>query len=118
DHADLLAVLVEGLDEMVGRSEVIGDSLIEGLTEVRGAVEGSSDGVDIDLAGVVSSLLRLASVLPRATPGMVNAVDSGVIDRLLSSEVLNPQAVGQVAMVAQGLSHGAERFATQPVAIK
>ena len=35
DHADLLAVLVTGLDQLISRSEVIGDSVLGGIAELR-----------------------------------------------------------------------------------
>ena len=35
DHVDLLAILVIGLDGFVGRSEIIGEALAEGVSDIR-----------------------------------------------------------------------------------
>jgi hypothetical protein len=115
DHVDLLAILIEGLDQMVSRSEVIGDSIVESLAEVRGAGESSASAVDI--GAVVQSGIALAGVLPKATPGMVAAVESGAIDKLLASGVVSGQALDQVAMLARGLVTGTEDFGNNPVEV-
>lgn len=115
DHADLLAILVEGLDQMVSRSEVIGDSIVESLAEVREA--GSAASSPVDIGAVVQSGIQLAGVLPKATPGMVAAVESGAIDKLLASGVVSGQALDQVAMLARGLVQGTEDYDRSPVEI-
>ncbi len=116
NHADLLALLVEGLDGFVSRSEVIGDSVISSIADVRRAAE--ADGAsDVDVAGVLKSVVQLAGVLPKAAPGMVSAVESGAIDRLLTSELVSSQAVDQIEIVARGLTQGSARFASNPVEV-
>jgi|GEM_PF-623714 len=115
DHVDLLAILIEGLDQMVSRSEVIGDSIVDGLAEVRGATESTARPVDV--GAVVRSGIALAGVLPQATPGMVAAVESGAIDKLLASGVVSGEALDQVAMLARGLVKGTEDFGNSPVEV-
>ena len=55
DHADLLAVLVQGLDGFIARSEIIGNSLLDSVTELRESVAGNdvmgSTGVDLPKLG-------------------------------------------------------------------
>lgn len=119
DHADLLAVLVEGVDGLVARSEVIGSSLLGGVTELREAVEGNTTlrEADIDLAALVDAAAILASVLPKAAPGMAAAVESGAIDKLFSSGIVDDEAVDRVATLAQGLVEGGRKFTSDPVPI-
>jgi uncharacterized protein YoaH (UPF0181 family) len=108
DHVDLLAILIEGLDQMISRSDVIGDSIVESLAEVREA--GGSAASPVDVGAVVQSGIQLAGVLPKATPGMVAAVESGAIDKILASGVVSGDALEQVAMLARGLVQGTEEF--------
>ncbi len=119
DHAELLAVLVEGLDQFVARSEIIGDSLLANITDLRTTVENSPGLKDsgISFQEVTESAASLAAVLPKAAPGMVAAVESGAIDRLLASDLVSPAAVDQVAVLARGFARGKDDFANRPVEI-
>lgn len=64
DHADLLAVLVAGLDSMVSRGDTIADSLAAGVREV-----GSVAEVDMEqLVELVRSLGTLAPLLRDGLP--------------------------------------------------
>jgi len=119
DHADLVAVLVEGVDSLVARSEVIGGNLMGGVTELKEAVESNTAlrEADIDLAALVEAAAILASVLPQAAPGMAAAVHSGAIDKLFSSGIVDDEAVDRVATLAQGLVEGGRNFTSDPVPI-
>jgi hypothetical protein len=119
DHADLLAILVEGLDQFVSRSEVIGDSLLASIGDLRSTVQNSPGLKDsgVSVQQVTESAASLAAVLPKAAPGMVAAVESGAIDRLLSSDLVSPEAVDQIATLARGLARGKEEFSARPVDI-
>ena len=119
DRAELLAVLVEGLDQFVARSEIIGDSLLANITDLRTTVENSPGLKDsgISFQEVTESAASLAAVLPKAAPGMVAAVESGAIDRLLASDLVSPAAVDQVAVLARGFARGKDDFANRPVEI-
>jgi hypothetical protein len=84
DHADLLAVLVDGLDGFVARSEVIGDSLVSGLTDLRAAAASNTELQDagVDPGAVLRSALSLAAVLPRAAPSLVSVFERGGAENL------------------------------------
>ncbi len=77
DHADLLATLISGLDGLLRRAEVIGDSLASGVAEVR-ELSASSNGQwpwpSIDVAALSDSVTRLSAAVVDATP---------TLDRLL-----------------------------------
>lgn len=119
DRAELIAVLLEGLDQFVARTEVIGDSLVDGISELRSAV-GSNPAMrdsGVDLQALAEAGTSLAAVLPRAVPGIVAAVDGGVVEKLVNSGVLDGPAVDQVALLGQGLARGSREFAEQPIAV-
>lgn len=113
DHSDLLALLVESLDQFVARSEVIGDSLVAGLTELKGTTSGS----DLDVAALIQSAGSLASVLPQAAPGIVRLVETGTADKLIATTEVAAEAADQVQTLAQGLIKGSAQFASQPVQV-
>lgn len=119
DHADLLALLVEGLDQLVARSEIIGDSLLSNITDLRSTVENNPALKDsgVSMQELTESAASLAAVLPKAAPGMVSAVESGAIDRLLSSDLVSPAAVEQIAVLARGFVRGKDEFASRPVEV-
>lgn len=94
DHADLLAVLVQGLDGFVARSEVIGDSLISSFGDLRSVVAGNEALAAVDVGQLV-----------------------GAASKLASSELLSPEALDQVSVLARGLAKAGDRYATQPVEI-
>jgi hypothetical protein len=118
-HADLLALLVEGLDQFLARSEIIGDSLLSGIVELRSAVEGNAafkqSGVSV--GELTDAAASLAAVLPRATPGIVAAVESGAVDKLLASGVVSAEALDQMELLARGLVRGTEDFSSRPVQV-
>jgi Protein of unknown function (DUF1641) len=119
DHADLLAIIVAGLDGFVARSEVIGDSVIDSVAELRTVLSENTALADsgVDVKALVEAGVSLAAVLPEAAPGMVAAVRSGALDTLFASGVLGPEAIGQVAVVAAGLVQGGRDFAARPVEV-
>jgi hypothetical protein len=105
DHADLLALLVDGLDGFVARSEVIGESLVDGLAELRSAtsagVGASLENAKLEPAALLSAVISLAAVLPRAAPGLVSVFENDGGDHL--------------ALLTAGLSRGTADFARDPV---
>lgn len=115
DHADLLAVLVEGLSGLVARSEVIGDSVLDGVKELRETAAGVQG--ELDLAGLASAGVSLAGVLPQAAPRLVSAVTSGALDKLLATAEVSAGALDQVELLARGMVAGSEDFATRPVEV-
>lgn len=105
DHADLLAVLVDGLDGFVGRSETIGDSVISGLTELRGVVDSGALLPDLGapLPDLLAAVRQLAGILPQIAPQVVAAVEAGGADEL--------------ALFTTGLARGHADFIRNPVEV-
>ncbi|MBX6387632.1 MAG: DUF1641 domain-containing protein [Frankia sp.] len=95
NHAGLLAMLVGGLDGFVRRSEVISDSLAEGIGELRAGVGGRAQAVD--LAGLASGLAALSAAAKDILP---------LLDRLLASQILSAQAVDAVSLLAGAVVEG------------
>ncbi|AEA28456.1 protein of unknown function DUF1641 [Pseudonocardia dioxanivorans CB1190] len=100
DHADLLAILVVGLDGLVSRGEVIGASLADAIGELRG---GAEDLPSVDLKGLASSVATLSGSLSSATPAL---------DALLRSSLTDPKAVEVISQLAHALVVGRERIDT------
>ena len=96
DHAELVAVLLEGLDQLVARSEVIGDSVLAGVTEVREALSGTDRPLVLDV-----DLPRIADTATR----------------LVQSDLLDPTAVDTISLLARGLVRGGDDFAASPVPV-
>ncbi len=95
DHADLLAILVGGLDGLVKR----GDDLTGNLTSAVGELKGSgAAGAEVlrqlDLGGLAVSLLTLSGGLARATPA---------INTLLNSSLLDPRGAEVVSALGDAL---------------
>lgn len=96
DHADLLAILVEGLDGFVARSEVIGDSLVSSLTELRAVVADNET-----LSGAGADLGQLV----------------GTASKLAKSDLVKPEVVDQLSVLARGLVKGGTLYDASPVEV-
>jgi hypothetical protein len=119
DHADLLAVLLVGLDGFVSRSETIGDALTAGIGEIRELTASLPRPEGISGNDVVASLMTLSGVLPQLTRLLTHVVDSGVVDPLLNSGVLAPHTVERMAVVARALIRAdAGTEATEPMSVR
>ncbi len=110
DHADLLAVLVTGLDGFVRRGDAITDSLSSAVNDFKGAAAaGVVPGADalkgVDLPGLAQSLATLSNSLVGATPA---------INTLLSSRLTDPQAAEVLAALGQALVDGKAAAAADP----
>jgi Protein of unknown function (DUF1641) len=106
DHADLMAVLVTGLAELVGRGDTIADSLAEGVGELRAASPSSLPST-ADTVELVRALLTLS----RPMLGLLPA-----LERLLSSELTDPAVVDIGSVAARAAVRGAsDAAAQQPV---
>lgn len=101
-HADLVALLVEGLDGLIGRSDEIIGTLGEGIGELRTTVD-SNDAVagakSVNIGEIAGSLRDLAGVLPQ------------------TKELTDPATLAQLGVLARGLASGAERYRSDPVPI-
>jgi hypothetical protein len=104
-HADLLAVLVVGLNGLVTRGDTIADSLAGAVGELRGVTDGSKPWEGIDLAGLATSLATLSGSVIGATPAL---------NSLLSSQLTDPQAVEVISQLAQALVEGKAEAAKAP----
>lgn len=100
-HADLVALLVEGLDGLITRAEVIGDALIGGIQELKATV----DATDADRAGPsFAELLAAFRTLIDRAPAL--------------AELATPELVRQLAVAGRGVEAGTVAFAEDPVQIK
>lgn len=112
DHADLLAILVTGLDGFVRRGDEITASLSSTVEELRGA--GSPlpglDGVQaelrtVDVQALAAGLSSLAGAVADAAPAL---------NRLLRSQMLSPQVVDLLADAGEALVEGKAAAAADP----
>lgn len=113
EHADLLAVLVSGLDGLLRRSDVIGESLTSAIGDFKGDATGdavlSIPGVDalksVDLAGLAESFATLSNKLVGATPA---------INSLLDSRLTDPQATQVLGQLGEALVDAKAAIAQSP----
>ncbi|HYO01947.1 MAG TPA: DUF1641 domain-containing protein [Mycobacterium sp.] len=100
EHADLLAILVSGLDGLVRRSDTLGDNLTSAIGEFKGLNNGTKGipGIEslksVDLAGLAASFATLSDKVVGATPA---------INSLLESRLTDPQAVEVLAQLGEAL---------------
>ncbi|MGZ8801880.1 MAG: DUF1641 domain-containing protein [Mycobacterium sp.] len=90
DHADLLAVLVGGLDGFVRRSDDIANNLTSAIGELKGAeaqFPGAAALKDVNLTELANSLAMLTGGLVRATPAINTLMKSSLADER-AAEVL------------------------------
>jgi Protein of unknown function (DUF1641) len=108
DHADLLATMIVGLDGLLRRADVIGDSLASGVAEVRD-LAASSNGQrpwpSVDLAALSDTVTRLSAAAVDATPAL---------DRLLHSPLTDPQTAEVLAEIGEALLEGKQAAAADP----
>lgn len=102
DHADLLAIIVAGLDGFIRRGEEIGESLLSAVdefngTSLTGAIPGVASLKDVDLQALAGSLASLSGALVGATPAL---------NTLLTSRLTDPHAAEVLALLGQALVEG------------
>lgn len=76
DHAELLAVVVAGLDGLARKGDVISDTIAEVITEARAA--GRATGLDVR-----STSQQLATLIPtfaEAAPAIARVAHSAIVD--------------------------------------
>lgn len=93
DNAELIAVLVGGLDGLARKGEVIGDTLAEVLEESRAAVR--STGLD-----PIETSRQLATLIPTL------AAASPAINRILDSPIVEEEPIGVLSETAVALVAG------------
>jgi Protein of unknown function (DUF1641) len=99
DHADLLALLVSGLDGLISRGDTITDSLAEGVSELR-AVGDPALANATKLASTAKQLGALAPPLLEKLP---------VLEALLDSDLADPQVIELASMASRAVIKGAEQ---------
>ena len=110
DHADVLAVLVSGLDGFVRRGDTITDTVSSAVAEFRGAsaagvIPGGAALKGVDLQGLAASLATLSGSLVGATPALTTLLSSGLTD---------PQAAQVLASLGDSLVDGKAGAANPP----
>lgn len=93
DNAELIAVLVSGLDGLARKGEVIGDTLAEVLEEARAA--GRSTGLD-----VMTTSRQLSTLIPTL------AAASPAINRIVESPIVEPEPIDVLSETAVALVRG------------
>ena len=93
DNIELLAVIVNGIDGLARKGEVIGDTLAEVLAEARAA--GKATG--LDLRETSQQLSTLIPTLAEASPA---------IRRILASPIVEPEPIGVLSEAAVALVKG------------
>lgn len=114
DHADLLAVLLTGLDGFVRRGDEISESLSSAVGELRGGplaagargrVGPTAELRSVDPQALAAGLKSLASVLTDAAPAL---------ERILHSPMVDPQTVDILGHVGEALVEGTAAAAADP----
>ena len=93
DNAELLAVLVTGLDGLARKGEVVGDTLAEVLHELRAA--GRSTGLD-----PMTTSRQLSTLIPTLADA------SPAINRILDSPIVEPEPIDVLSETAVALVAG------------
>ena len=100
DHADLLATVIQGIDGMLRRADVISDSLSSGVAEVRelaASTNGQRPWPKVDVAALSDTVSRLSAAAVDATPA---------IEALLRSPLADPQTASVLADIGEALLEG------------
>ena len=110
DHADVLAVLVSGLDGFVRRGDTITSTLSSAVSEFRGAssagaIPGAEAFKGVDLQTLAASLATLSASVAGATPSL---------NTLLTSKLTDPQAAQVLASLGDALIDGKAGAANPP----
>ncbi|KQH75982.1 hypothetical protein AO501_18270 [Mycobacterium gordonae] len=112
DHADLLAILVTGLDGFVRRGDQISESVASAVGEIRGAsltVPGfdqvKAELGSVDVQALAATLASLASALVAAAP---------TLNKILNSPLVDPQAADVLAELGEALVEGKAAAAADP----
>ena len=99
DHADLLAVLVSGLDELVSRGDTIAESFADSVSELRAAGQPARSSA--------AQLVTTAQQLGTLTPALVDKLP--VLEALLSSDLAAPELIEVASMASRAVITGADQ---------
>ncbi|MHB8244174.1 MAG: DUF1641 domain-containing protein [Acidimicrobiales bacterium] len=93
DNIELLAVMLEGLDGLARKGEIIGDTVAEVIEEVRAATQSTG----LDLRETTDQLATILPVLADAAP---------VIHRVLSTPIAAPEPIAVLSKAAEAFVKG------------
>lgn len=104
DNAELLSTLVLGLSGLVGRGEMIVDTLAEGLADLRVASASRPEGTPTlaDLRTVTQELVEAAPALRQ----------------VLNSAMTQPATIDLLSMLSEAAVEGAETARANQTAVK
>ncbi|MDX1882161.1 DUF1641 domain-containing protein [Mycolicibacterium sp. 120270] len=107
DHADLLATIIVGLDGMMRRADVIGDSLASSIAEIRDVASNGAqrEWPSVDVASVGETITRLSAAAADAMPA---------IERLLHSPLTDVGTADVLADLGEALRDGRQAAAADP----
>lgn len=109
DHADLLAMLVTGLDGFLRRGDTITEAVVDGVHELRSAAGSTpSPLAGVDVKALLASLTTLSSGLAGATPTL-NAL-------LTSSLMTDRRTATTLELMGEALVEAKEADAKSPSA--
>lgn len=112
DHADVLAVLLSGLDGFLSRGDTITDSVSAAVVELRGASSAVLPGADalkdVDLQSLATSLASLSGSVVTAAPAL---------NTVLSSGLTKPETAAVLASIGDALGDGKAGAANPPKGI-
>lgn len=96
-HADVLALLVVGLDGLLSRGETISESLAAGVSEMRAA--GTSSGLPSagELGTLLQRLVTLTGPLTASLPAL---------EQLLTSDLADPRVIDTASMASRAIVKG------------
>lgn len=81
DHADLLAVLVEGVDGLIRRGDDVSATLVDALAEVRATITAPDNPLaGIEMADVTEALRSVVALSAQAAPVLDQIATSGVVN--------------------------------------
>ena len=123
DNVDLLAVLIAGLNGLVQRSELMGEAILDGFSDMRtltGSVTAPEEVMGLNIKAVLgdvseltkalpeltSMLPQLTSILPKVAPGLAEIADAGLIDEFIRSGLTEARSVDQLGNLLKGVAKG------------
>lgn len=96
DHADLLAILVSGVDGLLRRGDDLSDTLLDAMTEVRATIEADDSPLaGLQLGDVTHTLRSVLALAGQAGPAL---------DTLGRSEILSEDTMGAVGRLSGALA--------------
>lgn len=105
DHADLLAVLVVGLDGLFRRGEEVNGALGLTLRQLRDAT-GLDELGSLDLPKLANSLVTLSGLMSDVAP---------TLEALVKSDLSDERMIGVVSLAARAVIRGSEQAKAEPV---